>query len=54
MNWVIIVMPGGDTYDMFSDVLDQPLKSPSIKSRLVKGGLKTIFAAAQVWFWLRK
>ena len=52
MNWVIIVMPGGDTYDMYSEA--QPLKNPSLKSRLVKGGLKTVFAAAQVWYWWRK
>jgi hypothetical protein len=50
MNWVIIVMPGGDTYDMYSET---PMSRPSLKSRLLRGGLKTFLAAAQVWFWMR-
>ena len=50
MSWVIIVMPGGDIYDMYSE---KPMSRPSLKSRLLRGGLKTFLAAAQVWFWMR-
>ena len=50
MNWVIIVLPGGDSYEMYSEM---PTTKPSFRRRLLKGGLKTFLAAAQLWYWVR-
>ena len=52
MYWVIVVMPGGDIYDMYSEKPSGHV-APSLRRRLLKGGLKTMFAAAQLWYWIR-
>ena len=50
-GWVIVYLPGGDIYDMFDD---SPVKKPSsLRSRVMRGGVKTFLAAAQLYWWLR-
>ena len=49
-GWVIIYLPGGDLYDMLDMT---PLKRTPFRKRLLKGGVKTFLAAAQLWWWLR-
>ena len=48
-GWVIVYLPGGDVYDMFDDT---PVKS-SLQKRLLRRGVKTFLAVAQLWWWLR-
>lgn len=50
-GWVIIYLPGGDIYDMLDETL--PPKS-SFQKRLMRRGVKTFLAAAQLWWWMRK
>ena len=49
-GWVIVYLPGGDVYDMFDD---SPVKKRSFRSRVMRGGVKTFLAAAQLYWWLR-
>lgn len=49
-GWVIVFMPGEVVYDMYDET---PFPKNSLKRRLVKGGLKTFLAAAQLWYWFR-
>ena len=50
-GWVIVYLPGGDVYDMFDEAYS-PVKS-SFRKRLLRGGVKTFLAAAQLYWWLR-
>ena len=50
-GWVIVYFPGGDVYDMFDE--DYPTKSPSFRKRLVRRGVKTFLAAAQLYWWFK-
>ena len=50
-GWVIVYLPGGDVYSMLDMTL--PPKA-SLAKRVARTGLKTLLAAVQVWFWVRK
>jgi hypothetical protein len=50
-GWVIVYMPGGPfVYDMFDD---SPGKKTSFRKRLVRSGVKTFLAVAQLYWWLK-
>ena len=49
-GWVIVYLPGGDVYDMFDEA---PVKSSSFRKRLLRRGVKTFLAVAQLYWWLR-
>ena len=49
-GWVIIYLPGGDVYDMLEDSL--PPKS-SFRKQLMRKGVKTFLAVAQLYWWLK-
>ena len=49
MTWVIVYRPG----DVLYQALGPPDKHPSLKTRLVRRGLKALFATAQVWWYLK-
>ena len=48
-GWVIVYMPGGIVYDMFDD---SPIKS-TLHKRLMRRGVKTFLAVAQLYWWLK-
>ena len=49
-GWVIVYMPGGIVYDMFDD---SPGKKTSLRKRLLRSGVKTFLAVAQLYWWLK-
>ena len=49
-GWVIIYMPGGNVYDMYSET--DPIKS-SFRKTLMRRGIKTFLAVVQLYWWLR-
>ena len=51
MSWVIVYLPGGDVYSMLDTSLPQ---KTSLAKRFARTSLKTLLAAVQVWFWIRK
>mgnify|MGYP003711568993 CR=1 FL=1 len=49
-GWVIVYVPGGNIYQM----LEGPGKTgQTIKQRIVRSGIKTFLAAAQLYYWLK-
>ena len=50
-GWVIVYVPRGNIYQM----LEGPAKQAgqTIKQRIVRSGIKTFLAAAQLYYWLR-
>ena len=48
-GWIIVYMPGGDVYEMFDDVLPES----TFKKRLLRTGIRTFLAAAQLWWWVK-
>ena len=50
-GWVIVYLPGGDIYDMLDE--GAVVKKRSFRSRVMRGGVKTFLAAAQLYWWLR-
>ena len=51
-GWVIVVMPGGNIYDMF-DEDDAPIKKSSFRKRVLRRGVKTILTFVQLYWWLK-
>ena len=49
-GWVIVIRPGGDLYQ----ILDTSLQQPTVRNRLLRFTLKTIFAGSQLYFWLKR
>ena len=50
-GWVIVYVPGGNIYQM----LEGPGKGAksSMRQRIIRSGIKTFLAAAQLYYWLR-
>jgi hypothetical protein len=48
-GWVIVYVPGGNIYQM----LEGPGKAQTIKQRIIRSGIKTFLAAAQLYYWLK-
>ena len=48
-GWVIVYVPGGDVYQM----LESPTGKTSLKKRILKGGVKTVLACVQLYWWLK-
>ena len=50
-GWVIVYVPGGNIYQM----LEGPAKQAgqTIKQRIIRSGIKTFLAAAQLYYWLK-
>ena len=48
-GWVIVYVPGGNIYQM----LDGPIKNKTIKQKIIRTGIKTFLAAAQLYYWLK-
>jgi hypothetical protein len=47
-GWVIVYIPG-DVYQM----LEGPIKNKTIKQKIIRTGIKTFLAAAQLYYWLK-
>ena len=45
-GWVIVYVPGGNVYQM----LEGPIKNKTI---IIRTGIKTFLAAAQLYYWLK-
>ena len=50
-GWVIIYVPGGDIYQMFEG--PTPADKTTLRSRILRGTIKTVFTVAQLLWWLR-
>ena len=51
MTWVFVYRPGDELiYQAVSSYLPP---QDSLKMKIVRKGLKALFAAAQLWFWVR-
>ena len=50
-GWVIVYLPGGAVYDM----LEAPQKpgKKSFHKRLLRRGIKTFLAVAQLYWWIK-
>ena len=49
-GWVIVYVPGGNIYQMLDN--NQPKKT-TLAKKIAKHSLKTILAAAQVYWWIK-
>ena len=49
-GWVIVYVPGGDVYQMLDS---SPTGKTSLKRRILKGGVKTVLACVQLYWWLK-
>ena len=50
-GWVIVYVPGGNIYQMLEG--PSSFAGLTIKQRVIRSGIKTFLAAAQLYYWLK-
>ena len=50
-GWVIVYVPGGNIYQLLD--YGSPTEKTSLKSRLIKGSLKTFLTCVQLYWWIK-
>ncbi len=49
-GWVIVYVPGGDIYQLLDP--GGPTGMTPLKTRIVKGGIKTLLTCVQLYWWI--
>ena len=51
-GWVIVYVPGGDVYQLLDPGGPTERKS-TLRTRIVKGGIKALLACVQLYWWIK-
>jgi hypothetical protein len=51
IGWVIVYVPGGNIYQMIDGQTTK--KKTTLAKKIAKHSLKTILAAAQIYWWIK-